>query len=57
MEAPERDFYNMNENNVMPYLAGLFNVVELWQNQGHKRSAGEDGAWNGTWLHFIVRKR
>ena len=57
METPERDFYNMNENNVMPYLAGLFNVVELWQNQGHKRSAGEDGTWNGTWFHFIVRKR
>ena len=52
METPDRDFYNMNENNIMPYLRGLFDVIEIWQNQDHSIVSSPDG----TWLYFIVRK-
>lgn len=54
MKTPERDFYNMNENKVLHYFAGLFNVVELWQQKDNRRQAAPSP--EGMWLNFIVRK-
>lgn len=54
METPERDFYNMNENKVMPYLMGLFNVIELWQEKDNRSKLAPSP--DGMWLNFIARK-
>ena len=54
METPERDFYNMNENSVMPYFRGLFNVMEIWQKKDNKSTIAPGP--EGMWLNFIVRK-
>jgi SAM-dependent methyltransferase len=54
METPERDFYNMNENKVMQYFEGLFNVIELWQKKDIRSKVAPSP--EGMWLNFIVRK-
>ena len=54
METPERDFYNMNENKVMPYLRGLFNVIELWEEKDNRSKVAPSS--EGMLLNFIVRK-
>jgi len=54
METPERDFYNMNENKILPYFAGLFNVIELWEKKDNRNKVVP--AADGSWLNFIVCK-
>lgn len=54
METPERDFYNMNENKVMPYFDGLFDIIELWQKKDNRSRVAPSP--EGMWLNFIVRK-
>ena len=52
METADRDFYNMNENKVISYFNGLFDVMETWQKQDRGPAAGSDKKW----LYFIARK-
>ena len=55
IETPERDFYNMTENKVIPYFEGLFDVMELWQKKDSNGKAAENPA--SMWLNFIARKK
>lgn len=54
MESSGRDFYNMNESKVMQYFDGLFNVIELWQEQDNRSKVVPSP--NAMWLNFILRK-
>ena len=54
METNERDFYNMNEDMVKPYLNGLFEVLEIWQEKDNRSQISPSK--EGMWLNFIVRK-
>lgn len=54
MPTPERDFYNMNEENIAPYFNGLFDVIEIWQEQDTRSQVNPSK--EGKWLCFIVRK-
>lgn len=54
MPTLERDFWNMNEENVKPYLEGIFDIVEIWKEKDirSKVSPSKDSMW----LNFIVKK-
>ena len=54
IETPERDFYNMNKEKVMPYFVELFEVIELWQKKDNTSKVAPSP--DGMWLNFIVRK-
>ena len=54
METSDRDFYNMNENKVLHYFSGLFDVIELWQKKDNRSKVAPSP--EGMWLNFIVRK-
>lgn len=32
MKSQERDFYNMTEKTILPYIKGLFEVIEIWES-------------------------
>lgn len=54
MATKDRDFYNMDEDEVKPYFKDLFEILEIWQE---KDSRGQIDQNNKTmWLNFIVRK-
>lgn len=52
MATSERDFYNMNEEIIIPYFSNLFEIIELWQNVDNRVTKSP----SGMWLNFIVRK-
>jgi SAM-dependent methyltransferase len=54
MPTAGRDFWNMNEVTVLPYLKGLFEVIKIWKapDTRSKVSPSKDQAW----LNFIVKK-
>jgi SAM-dependent methyltransferase len=55
MPTPERQFYNMNETNILPYFAGLFEVIKVWKSADDGRSSVAPSP-DKAWLNFIVRK-
>jgi SAM-dependent methyltransferase len=54
MTITERDFYNMNENKVLPYLDGLFNVIDIYHTKENRNKVASSP--NGMWFNFIVCK-
>lgn len=54
METDQRDFYNMNENNIISYFDGLFKVIELWQKKDNRNKISYSP--DKMWLNFIVQK-
>lgn len=54
MPTLERDFWNMNEENVKPYFEGIFDIVEIWTELDTRSKASP--SQEGMWLNFIVKK-
>jgi SAM-dependent methyltransferase len=54
MQVGERQFWNMTEKTILPYLEGLFDIVEIWKSPDNrsKNAPSPDKAF----LSFIVRK-
>lgn len=50
----ERDFYNMNEENIKPYLKDLFDVIDMWKQQDNRSKI--DPSPDFFMLNFIARK-
>jgi SAM-dependent methyltransferase len=54
MPTEERDFWNMDEEKVKPYLAGLFEIIEIWTTPD--KTSKIVTSPSGLWLKFIGRK-
>lgn len=55
MPTAEREFWNMDEKSILPYLEGLFDVVEIWTERDTRSRVAPSP--DGMWLHCIVRKK
>lgn len=55
MPTEERDFYNMTEETIVPYLDNLFDIVEIWTKNDRTSKVAPSPA--GLWLNFIARKK
>lgn len=55
MPTQERDFWNMNEQTILPYLEGLFEVLIVLKVEDNrsKISPSPDQAW----LNFVAKKK
>ena len=54
VHARGRDFWNMDELTILPYLDGLFDVIDLLKSEDVRSNIpARDGS---SWLNFIVRK-
>lgn len=54
MQTAERGFWNMTENTIMPYLAGLFEVITM-RKEPDARNKISPG-FEQYWLIFMVKK-
>jgi SAM-dependent methyltransferase len=54
MPTEERDFYNMNEETIKPYLSEFFDIIEIWTKKDNRSKVAPSP--EGSWLNFIVRK-
>ncbi|MCE2717043.1 MAG: tellurite resistance-like protein [Pseudomonadota bacterium] len=54
MNTDGRDFYNMNEMTILPYLNDLFDVIEIWQTAARSCVAPSP---SNAWLNFVVKKK
>ncbi len=54
MPTLERDFWNMNEENVKPYFEDIFDIVEIWTEPDTRSKVSP--SQEGMWLNFIVKK-
>ena len=45
-----RDFYDMNETTIVPYLEGLFEIIEL-------RKTSDARSMDRVWLNLVARKK
>jgi SAM-dependent methyltransferase len=54
MSVKGREFYNMNEETVLPYLEDLFEVIEICQTEDTRSQVAPSP--DNAWLNFIVRK-
>ena len=50
-----RDFYNMNEDTIVPYLDGLFEIVEIWKVEDTRSKVSP--APDKMLLQFIMKKK
>ena len=55
MYSAERDFWNMDEIKLLPYLDGLFEIVDLWKVKDTRSKVSPSP--NQMILHFIAKKR
>lgn len=54
MPTSDRDFWNMSESTILPYLEGLFDIMELTiENDIRKNSPTPDQKW----LRFFAQKK
>jgi SAM-dependent methyltransferase len=54
MPTEERDFWNMDEPTLLPYLKGLFKVIDLWAEKDSRSKVSPSP--EQMWLNFLVRK-
>jgi len=54
MATPERDFWNMDESTILPYLSELFDVKEIWTEKDTRSKVAP--SQDGMWLNFIAKK-
>ena len=54
MAAGERTFFNMNEQSIMPYIDGLFEVVEVWKTPD--TTSRVSPSLSKAWLSILCRK-
>jgi len=55
MNTDGRDFYNMTETTILPYLQDLFDVVDIWKSYSTSILVSEEN--EPSFLNFIARKR
>lgn len=49
--SSERDFWNMNEIKILPYLEGLFETIEMWKNCSSTVPTSPT-----LWLNILAKK-
>ncbi len=54
MPTEARDFYNMDEATIKPYLHDLFDILAIWTREARNNIAP---APSGLWLHVVARKK
>ncbi len=54
MPTIERDFWNMTETMIKPFLEGLFEVCEIWTEEDTRSKVAPSK--DQKWLNFLVRK-
>lgn len=54
MSVEGREFYNMTEATILPYLEGLFEIIEISQMADVRSQVAPSP--DNAWLNFIVRK-
>ncbi len=54
MPTSDRNFWNMNEQNILPYLDKLFTVINIWKECDKRNKVACSP--NQVWLNFIVKK-
>ncbi len=54
MAAGERTFFNMDEQSIMPYIDGLFEVVEVWKTPDTTSRVSPSPS--KAWLSILCRK-
>ena len=54
MSVEGREFYNMTETTILPYLKGLFEVIEICKTEDTRSQVAPSP--DKAWLNFIVRK-
>lgn len=55
MSVSGREFYNMTEASILPYLKDLFEVIEISQTEDTRSQVAPSP--DKAWLNFIVKKR
>ncbi len=55
MSVKGREFYNMNETTILPYIKGLFEIIEICQTEDTRSQVAPSP--DKAWLNFIVRKK
>ncbi len=53
-QVEERFFSDMDETTILPYLSGLFNIIEIWQSPGARSQVAPSPS--AAWLHILCRK-
>lgn len=54
MLTEERDFYNMTELTVLPYLSGLFEVIDIWKTADTRSQVSPSP--DNAWLNLMVKR-
>jgi SAM-dependent methyltransferase len=54
MQVGERQFWNMTEETILPYLDGLFEIIEIWKIKDNRSKIAPSP--DKAFLSFIVRK-
>lgn len=54
MSVKDRDFYNMNETIILPYLKGLFDVINIWESASTIKHVAPSPS--DSWLNVLCRR-
>jgi len=54
MPTLERDFWNMGEETIKPYLEERFEILEIWQEKDTRSKVAPSP--DAKWLNFIAKK-
>lgn len=54
MPTEERDFWNMDESSILPYVEGLFDVINVWTEKDRRSKIAP--SLSQQWLNFLVKK-
>lgn len=55
MSVEGREFYNMTEASILPYIEGLFEIIEINQTEDTRSQIAPSP--DKAWLNFIAKKR
>ena len=55
MPTAEREFWNMDESKISPYLEGMFEVVDIWKEKDTRSKISPSP--DQMLLYFVVRKK
>jgi len=55
MPTEDREFYNMDELTVIPYLSDLFEIIKVWKTEDTRSQVSPSP--NRAWLNFLAKKK
>lgn len=55
MTVEERDFYNMDSTTILPYIQGLFDVIDMWDSPDSTSQVAPSPS--KFWFNFLARKK